>query len=45
MVLEAAFNGRADALVTFNRGDFGDIPGTFGIEMLSPQQALGRLVE
>ncbi len=45
MVLEAAVNGRADALVTFNRSDFGDIPGTFGIEMLSPQQALRRLVE
>ena len=45
MVLEAAVNGRADALVTFNRRDFGDIPETFGIEMLSPQQALRRLVE
>ena len=30
MVLEAAINGRADALVTFNRRDFGDEPGRFG---------------
>ena len=26
MVLEAAINGSADALVTFNRRDFGDTP-------------------
>ncbi|MCY4397971.1 MAG: putative toxin-antitoxin system toxin component, PIN family [Gemmatimonadetes bacterium] len=45
MVLEAAANGRADALITFNSGDFGDIPETFGIEMLSPQQALRRLTK
>lgn len=43
MVLEAAVNGRADGLVTFNRRDFGDVPGTFGIEVLSPQQALRRM--
>ncbi len=42
MVLEAAVNGSADALVTFNRRDFGDVPETFGIELLSPQQALRR---
>lgn len=45
MVLEAAVNGRANALVTFNRRDFGGAPGTFGIDLLTPQQALARLAE
>jgi len=45
MVLETAVNGSADALVTFNRRDFGDAPGAFGIEMLSPRQALGKIAE
>ena len=45
MVLEAAVNGSANALVTFNRRDFGEAPGAFGIDLLSPQQALGRLAE
>lgn len=43
MVLEAAVNGRADALVTFNRRDFGEVPATFGIELLSPPQVLLRI--
>lgn len=43
MVLEAAINGRADALVTFNRRDFGDEPMRFGIAVLSPQEAIGRI--
>ena len=43
MVLEAAINGLADALVTFNRQDFGQAPFRFGIEMLSPQEALRKL--
>jgi len=43
MVLEAAINGKADALITFNRRDFGDALQQFGIPMLSPQQALRRL--
>ena len=43
MVLEAAVNGRADALVTFNRRDFGDAPGHFGIALLSPREALRRI--
>ena len=30
MVLEAAINGNADTLVTFNRRDFGDAPRGFG---------------
>src|SRR4029077_7972987 len=33
-VLEAAVNGHADAIVTFNRRDFGVIPQRFGIELL-----------
>ena len=43
MVLEAAVNGVADALVTFNRKDFGGAPARFGIVMLSPQEALRKL--
>lgn len=43
MVLEAAVNGRADAIVTFNRKDFAEAPARFGIEVLSPAQALKRL--
>lgn len=43
MVLEAAVNGMADALVTFNTRDFGDAPESFGTELLSPRQALKRI--
>ena len=43
MVLEAAINGAADALVSFNRQDFGPVPARFGIALLSPQEALRRL--
>ncbi len=43
MVLETAVNGMADYLVTFNRRDFGDVPESFGIKLLSPQQALKRI--
>lgn len=42
MVFETAVNGRAGALVTFNRRDFGDAPARFGIALLSPQEALRR---
>jgi predicted nucleic acid-binding protein len=31
MVLETAVNGRADAIVTFNREDYGAATGRFGI--------------
>ena len=40
MVLEAAVNGRADVLVTFNLRDYGAIPLQFGIEVLRPSDAL-----
>src|SRR6202040_2813979 len=43
MVLEAAVNGRADALVTFNVRDFGTAPANFGIQMLLPRDALKRI--
>jgi putative PIN family toxin of toxin-antitoxin system len=43
MVLEAAVNGRADALVTFNVRDFGTAPAHFGIEVLLPRDALKRI--
>jgi hypothetical protein len=29
--LEAAVNGHADGLVSFNRRDFGDAPARFGV--------------
>ena len=45
MVLETAVNGRAHALVTFNRRDYGDKPRSFGIEVLSPGQTLRRMQE
>jgi predicted nucleic acid-binding protein len=42
-VLEAAANGRAAAIVTFNQRDFGAVPATFGIEVLKPNELLRRL--
>lgn len=43
MVLETAVNGRADAVVTFNLRDFGKAPSRFGIEVLLPREAIGRI--
>ena len=43
MVLEAAVNGRADALVTFNRRDFGTVPAQFGVSVLLPREAIRRI--
>jgi putative PIN family toxin of toxin-antitoxin system len=42
MVLEAAVNGQASAIVTFNHRDFGAIPSQFGIELLTPATAFKR---
>ena len=42
-VLEAAVNGRAEAIVTFNRRDFGAAPADFGIDLLTPAEALRRI--
>lgn len=43
MVLEAAVNGRADALVTFNVRDYGDSGSRFGVEVLLPAEAIARI--
>ncbi len=43
MVLEAAINGRADAVVTFNQKDFGNAPQRFGIELMKPGEAIRRI--
>jgi hypothetical protein len=45
MVREAAVNGEADAIVTFNQRDFGQAPKTFGIDLLLPRDALRALHE
>ena len=42
-VLEAAVNGQAAAIVTFNRRDFGAAPAQFGIELLTPAEAIRRI--
>ena len=44
LVLEAAANGRAVAIATFNRKDF--LPGAsrFGVEVLLPKEALRRVM-
>lgn len=43
MVLETAANGGADALVTFNLRDYGEAPSRFGVELLLPRTAIGRI--
>jgi putative PIN family toxin of toxin-antitoxin system len=43
MVLEAAVNGRADLLVTFNERDYGTVPERFGIQVLTPRRAMERI--
>jgi putative PIN family toxin of toxin-antitoxin system len=43
MVLEAAVNGRANVLVTFNLRDFGTTPSRFGMEILLPREAIRRI--
>lgn len=43
MVLEAAVNGGADALVAFNLRDYGQTPARFGIEVLLPREPLRRI--
>jgi predicted nucleic acid-binding protein len=44
-VLEAAVNGQAAAIVTFNRRDFGVVPARFGIDVLTPAEAIRRIKE
>ena len=43
LVLEAAVNGRADAIVTFNQRDFEPAARLFGVEPWTPRQALTKL--
>jgi putative PIN family toxin of toxin-antitoxin system len=43
MVLEAAVNGHADAIVTFNLRDYGDVPGKFGMDVLLPAIVIRRV--
>jgi predicted nucleic acid-binding protein len=43
MVLEAAVNGAANAIVTFNIPDFAGPSDQFGIPVLKPGQALRHL--
>ncbi len=43
MVLEAAINGHADAIVTFNGADFGSAPSSLGIGLTVPKDILRRI--
>jgi predicted nucleic acid-binding protein len=43
LVLEAAVNGRAEAIATFNRRDYLPAASRFGIEVLLPGETLRRL--
>jgi predicted nucleic acid-binding protein len=43
LVLETAVNGHADAVVTFNRRHFEPAAALFGLEILAPADAVGRL--
>jgi len=43
MVLETGVNGRADAIVTFNRRHFVMVTKQFGLDVLSPVDAVKRL--
>jgi len=45
LVLEAAVNGGADALVTFNRADYLPAAGAFALPILLPGEALQVLRE
>jgi predicted nucleic acid-binding protein len=43
LVLEAAVNGQADAIVTFNESRLREARSTFGIDVIRPAQALRRI--
>ena len=43
MVLETGVNGRADAIVTFNRRHFVSMTKRFGIDVLSSAEAVNQL--
>jgi len=43
MVLELAVNGGADAIVTFNAGDFAGAAARFGVKLMAPGEFLRAL--
>jgi putative PIN family toxin of toxin-antitoxin system len=43
LVLEAAVNGQADAIVTFNESHLREARKNFGIEVIRPAEALRRI--
>jgi predicted nucleic acid-binding protein len=43
MVLEVAVNGGADAIVTSNLRDYGNVPKKFNIEVITPAIAIRRV--
>ena len=43
LVLEAAVNGQADAIVTFNQSHLREARSTFGIDVIRPAEALRRI--
>ena len=43
LVLETAVNGRADVLVTFNRRHFEPVAACFGLEVVTPADAVHEL--
>jgi predicted nucleic acid-binding protein len=43
MVLEAAINGCADAIVTFNRADFTGVSKQFDLQVILPRVALEKV--
>lgn len=45
MVLEAAVNGRANLLITFNMRDYRTAPARFGIEVMMPREAVERIIK
>jgi putative PIN family toxin of toxin-antitoxin system len=44
MVLEAAVNGRADIIITFNEADFAIVLPQFNIEVLRPGELVRRML-
>lgn len=45
MVLEAAVNGRANLLITFNVRDYRTAPARFGIGVMMPREAVERKIK
>lgn len=44
MVLEAAVNGGAAAIVSFNHKDYAEVPKRFGVRLLLPRQAIQEIL-